>query len=127
MLDGLNSTFQLKKDVPLPPLQNNQVLLQSIYFSIDPAQRTLIWNDYPSGRDYTNLMKEGGRMRAYRVVIDSRSELFKIGQLVIASPGRSLYAVVDASACHPINRYPALMLRIVSAVSVVPAPRPGTA
>lgn len=111
VLDGPNSTFQLKKDVPLPPLQDNQVLLQSIYFSNDPAQRTLIWKDYPSDRHYTTLMKEGELMRAYRVickVLDSRSDLFKTGQLVIASPGWSLYAVVDASACHPIKKIPGL-------------------
>jgi NADPH-dependent curcumin reductase CurA len=111
VLDGPNSTFQLKKDVPLPPLQDNQVLLQSVYFSNDPAQRTLIWKDYPSDRHYTNLMKEGELMRAYRVickVLDSRSDLFKVGQLVIASPGWSLYAVVDAGACHPINELPGL-------------------
>lgn len=108
MLDGPNSTFQLKKNVPLPPLQDNQVLLQSIYFSNDPAQRTLIWKGYPSDRHFTNLMKEVCAYRVICKVLGSRFDLFKVGQLVIASPGWSLYDVVDASACHPVKEIPGL-------------------
>lgn len=113
VLDGPDSTFQLKKEVPLPPLQDEQVLLQSIYFSNDPAQRTLIWKNYPSDRHYADIIQEGEVMRAYLVicqVLDSRSTSFHVGQLVLALPGWSLYSVADASTCRPINEIPGLSI-----------------
>jgi NADPH-dependent curcumin reductase CurA len=111
--DGPNSTFQLKEDVPLPAVMDNQVLLQTLYISNDPAQRTLIWKDFSSERHYTELVKEGEVMRASRAIckiLNSRSTAFETNQLVLAQTNWSHHAVVDADACFPIQEIPGLSI-----------------
>lgn len=110
VLDGPNATWKLKA-VELPQLQDGQILIQNIYMSNDPAQRTWIWGGVEGGRMYTKPVEEGEIMRMTRAVckvLDSKSDTIKTGTLVSASPGWAHHAVVNADAVMQLQELPNL-------------------
>lgn len=75
------------------------------YLSNDPAQRGWIQKDTDPERLYTEPVVQGDIMRAFGVceVVSSNASNIKPGQLITTVPNWSEYAVVDASACRPIQ------------------------
>ena len=107
VLDGPSQTFKLEiKD--LPPLQDNQVLVKTLYLSNDPAQRGWISKDINPDRLYTVPVKVNTPMhaRALCEVVESKSASVKKGTTVLAAPGWTEYAVLDSKAVQPASELP---------------------
>lgn len=85
--------FQIEEN-ETPELQENQVLMQVQYLSIDPAMRG--WMN--EGKSYIRPVKIGEVMRALGagVVVESKHPDFKAGDFVTAGTGVQEYAVLDA-------------------------------
>lgn len=112
ILSGPDATWTLKRDVPLPQLQEEQVLVETLYISNDPAQRTWI-SDLDPARLYTDPVNVGDVMRVARQtckVLDSKADNVKTGSLVNASLGWTQYAVVEAKLVLPIKEIPGLSI-----------------
>ncbi len=98
--------FRLER-APVPPLQPGQILLRTLWLSLDPYMRGRM-SDAPS---YAAPVAIGGVMTGGTVsrVEASRSPNFKIGEMVLAMGGWQEYAVADeqglvklpASMPHP--------------------------
>lgn len=96
-------------EAPIPDLMENEVLVRTIYLSLDPTNRT--WMNDAEG--YLPPVPLGGVMRGLTlgVVEDSRSDRFKAGDLVTPlSGGWADYAVVPAEGLRPVHRFPGLPL-----------------
>lgn len=81
------------EEVDTPELQENQVLIQVQYLSIDPAMRG--WMN--EGKSYVRPVKVGEVMRALGagVVVESKHPDFKAGDAVTGITGVQEYAVLD--------------------------------
>ncbi|KAF9078815.1 NAD(P)-binding protein [Rhodocollybia butyracea] len=102
-----DSTFELKQ-VELPELKENQVLIQTLYISNDPAQRGWIASDVNPDRHYVSPTQPGQIMPASGIgrVLKSTSPSIKEGSLVQTSTGWTEQRVVDAKSVHPIPNLP---------------------
>ncbi|KAJ3715055.1 NAD(P)-binding protein [Lentinula raphanica] len=102
-----DSTFELRQ-VDLPELKNNQLLLKTIFISNDPAQRGWIQKDQNSDRTYLPPILPGQRMRAASVakVLKSTSSSFKEGAIVQCSGGWVEQLVIDAKDAFPLPDLP---------------------
>jgi NADPH-dependent curcumin reductase CurA len=91
-----DSTFELK-EIELPDLKEDQVLVQTIFFSNDPAQRGWIEKDKDADRSYVPPVRPGDRMRAGAIarVLKSTASSIKEGALVQSYIGWTEQAVVD--------------------------------
>lgn len=71
--------------VPVPPLGAGEILVETMYLSIDPAMRSWIsdTSGYARGVAIGNVMRAGGIAR----VLQSRSEAFAVGDLVQGRTG----------------------------------------
>ena len=109
VLSGPNPTFKLET-APLPSLEADQVLLQALYLSNDPAQRGWISATVDPARLYVPPVPVNTPMHAYGIasVLWSTSSAFKAGDKVRASTGWSEYAIVDAKDVRPIQSIPGL-------------------
>ncbi|KAE9407994.1 GroES-like protein [Gymnopus androsaceus JB14] len=78
-----DSTFELK-EIELPELKEDQVLLQTIFFSNDPAQRGWIQKDQDADRLYIPPVRPGDLMLAGALckVLKSTSASVKEGALL---------------------------------------------
>jgi len=103
-LSGPNQTFELKTN-PLPSLQDEQILVKSLYISNDPAQRGWITKGIDPERLYVPPVPQGGVMRARSVaeVMESTASKYKKGDKVLASMGWAEYAVQNAKECQAID------------------------
>ena len=108
-LSGPNQTFTLKT-APLPALQDNQVLLKSLFYSNDPAQRGWIAKDIDPERLYVPPVPQDGVMRARSVaqVVESKSSRYSKGDKVLAPTGWAEYSVQDAKDCQACEDIPGL-------------------
>jgi NADPH-dependent curcumin reductase CurA len=99
VLEGPSQTFKLET-TELPALQDDQVLVQILYLSNDPAQRGWISRDIHPERLYTIpvMLKTPMHARALCRIIESKSASIKKGTMVLAAPGWTEYAVLDAKA-----------------------------
>jgi NADPH-dependent curcumin reductase CurA len=107
-LDGPEQTFKLV-EVDLPELQDDELLIKVTDLSNDPAQRGWIDPDLAeSGRLYIPPVKVGAPMsaRGLAKVVESKSEKYKKGDIVIASPGWTELAAVKANAVQPAKEIP---------------------
>ncbi|KAF2097071.1 NAD(P)-binding protein [Rhizodiscina lignyota] len=112
VLSGPDATWTLKHDVPLPQLKDGEVLLQTLYLSNDPAQRTWIFDVDPE-RLYAPPVNIGDVMRTTRnlcKVLDSKAEKLPTGSLVNASLGWTQYGVIDAKGLLPLQEIPGLSI-----------------
>ncbi|WP_262422248.1 MDR family NADP-dependent oxidoreductase [Brevundimonas denitrificans] len=94
---------------PVPDLKDSEVLVRTVYLSLDPTNRT--WMNDAEG--YLPAVKLGEVMRGLTlgVVEDSKSERFKKGDIVTPmSGGWALYAVVPEDGLRPVHRAPGLPL-----------------
>lgn len=93
----------------VPELKDGEVLVRTVYLSIDPTNRT--WMNDAEG--YLPAVPLGGVMRGLTlgVVEDSRSQKFAVGDVVsTAAGGWGLYAAVADSAVSRVHRAPGLPL-----------------
>jgi NADPH-dependent curcumin reductase CurA len=107
VLDGPSPTFKLEsKD--LPPLQDDQVLVKTLYLSNDPAQRGWISKDIKPDRLYTDPVEVNTPMHARGIceVVESKSSSIKQGTKVLAAVGWSEFVVLDAKAVTPLADLP---------------------
>ncbi|KAL8992569.1 MAG: hypothetical protein Q9169_006999 [Polycauliona sp. 2 TL-2023] len=102
-LSGPSPTFTLTK-TPLNPPAADQVLLQLLYLSNDPAQRGWISAHIDAARLYLPPVEVGSPMNARGLckILQSNAEGWQEGDLVLASTGWREYAVLNASACQKI-------------------------
>lgn len=107
VLDGPSQTFKLKI-IDLPSLKEDQVLVKILYLSNDPAQRGWISRDINPERLYTVPVQLNTPMHARAIceVVESKSATVKEGTMVLASPGWTEYAVLDAKAVQPAPELP---------------------
>jgi len=90
-------------EAPVPALAESQVLVRTIYLSLDPTNRT--WMNDAEG--YLPPVAIGGVMRGLTlgVVEESRSSRFRAGDVVTPlSGGWSDYAVVNEMELRPVHR-----------------------
>jgi len=88
---------------------NDQVLIQNLYLSLEPAMRGWLIDR----KSYVPPVKIGEVMRgvALGVILESKSQLYKQGDLVFGSFGWQEYAVLPAkSVGHKIQNIPGLPL-----------------
>lgn len=104
ILTGEESTFELRTTT-LPTLQQNQVLLQTIYLSNDPAQRSWISPLSDSERSYLPPIEPGDPMRSLGLgrVVESESHDLPIDTLVLGRTGWSQFSVHNAQGLTPIK------------------------
>ena len=88
--------------VPAPVPADGQVLLRTLYLSVDPYQRNLM---APVGPGYAPPVPLGGVMVGGTVseVAASRHAGFKPGELVLANAGWQDYALSDGSDLLPLG------------------------
>lgn len=93
--------FELTTSV-LPPIRDGEVLLRTIYLSLDPYMRGRM----SAARSYADPVPIGDVMVGETVceVIESASDQRAVGELVLAYTGWQTHAVVDASATRIVNR-----------------------
>ncbi|KAJ3715054.1 hypothetical protein C8R42DRAFT_228117 [Lentinula raphanica] len=101
------STFEIKQ-VALPDLKDNQLLLQTVFISNDPAQRLWLQQNRNSERAYMPHIPLGELMRASSVarVLKSTSPSFKEGTMVQFFGGWAEQLVVDAEDADPLPDLP---------------------
>lgn len=96
-------------DSPLPDLKDGEVLVRTVYLSLDPTNRT--WMNDSEG--YLPPVGLGDVMRGLTlgVVEQSRSERWKAGDIVsTAAGGWADYGVVSEAAVSRVHRAPGLPL-----------------
>lgn len=105
--DDPSATFKLVEQ-PIPELKENQVLVKSLFFSNDPAQRPAIDASIKAERHYTAPVKLGEPMmaRGLAEVVDSKADNLPKGQIVQAALGWNEYVVLNASDCSPRQPLP---------------------
>lgn len=94
---------------PVPDLTDGQVLVRTVYLSLDPTNRT--WMNEAEG--YLPPVPLGGVMRGLTlgVVEQSRSERYRPGDVVTPLQGGwALYTVADEAAVRPSPRFGELPL-----------------
>jgi NADPH-dependent curcumin reductase CurA len=108
--------FRLER-TPLPQLQDGQVLLRTLWLSLDPYMRGRM-NDAPSYAAPVALgevMTGGGVCR----IVESRNSQFQPGELVVATSGWQEFAV---SGAEGLQRLPVGMARPSLALGVLGMP-----
>ena len=96
-------------ETPVPEVKESEVLVRTVYLSLDPTNRT--WMNDSEG--YLPPVGLGEVMRGLTlgVVEHSRSDRFKVGDVVMpAAGGWADYAVVPEAGVRPVHRAPGLPL-----------------
>ena len=95
----LKSHFEIKNTSIKPPVRG-EVLIEIEYISIDAANRA-----WMQGRTYREQILPGNLMAGYAIgkVIDSKSELFKIGDYVEGDLGWQNYAIKNEKEIEKSN------------------------
>ncbi|KAL9595647.1 MAG: hypothetical protein Q9219_006315 [cf. Caloplaca sp. 3 TL-2023] len=104
VLTGPSPTFTLQTH-SIPSLKPNQVLLQTLFLSNDPAQRGWIGAHVDPKRLYMPPVPVGSPMNARGLarILSSTHPDFKEGQTVLANTLWSEYTVLDGNACQKIE------------------------
>ena len=94
---------------PIPDLKESEVLVRTVYLSLDPTNRT--WMNDSEGYLPPVALGEVMRGLTLGVVEATRSSRFRVGDVVSPlSGGWADYAVVREQALRPIHRAPGLPL-----------------
>lgn len=96
-------------EAPVPALNESEVLVRTVYLSLDPTNRT--WMNDAEG--YLPPVPLGGVMRGLTlgVVEETRSNRFRVGDIVTPlSGGWADYAVVPEMELRQVHRAPGLPL-----------------
>ncbi|WP_449276897.1 NADP-dependent oxidoreductase [Leucobacter sp. GX24907] len=85
----------------LPEIRENEVLLRTVYLSLDPYMRGRM----NESKSYATPVPIGGIMEGGTVseVIDTRSPRFRTGDLVFSKSGWQTHAVMAAEELRPID------------------------
>ena len=105
VLSGPNATFTLQT-TSLPAPKPNEVLVKTLYFSNDPAQRGWIQKDIDPERLYTTPVPENAPMRSYfigEVVEAGSAAKLQKGQLVTGEGSWTEYSVLPESGVNVID------------------------
>ncbi|KAL8727463.1 MAG: hypothetical protein Q9166_006051 [cf. Caloplaca sp. 2 TL-2023] len=102
-LSGPSPTFALKT-ASFPFLSSDHLFLKTLYLSNDPAQRGWISANVDPARLYTAPVPTGSPMYARGIceVLQSSTEGWQKGELVLATCGWTEYVVLEASKCQKI-------------------------
>ncbi|KAL8771973.1 MAG: hypothetical protein Q9209_002638 [Squamulea sp. 1 TL-2023] len=102
-LSGPSPTFT-QRTAPLPPLDSDRLLLQTLYLSNDPAQRGWISANIDPSRLYTTPVEIGSPMNARGLckILKSSAKGWGEGELVLATCGWSEYVVLEAAKCQKL-------------------------
>ncbi|KAI4249472.1 MAG: hypothetical protein L6R42_008975 [Xanthoria sp. 1 TBL-2021] len=102
-LSGPSPTFTLTT-APLDSPTQDQLLLQTLYLSNDPAQRGWISPTVDPARLYTTPVELNSPMHARGIckVLKCNAKGWEEGELVLANPGWREYAVLDAAKCQKL-------------------------
>lgn len=94
------STWSMESN-PMPELKEGEVLVKTIYISLDPAMRG--WMN--TGKSYIPPVELGAVMRALTVgkVVESKNEKFKVGDYLNGAGGVQEYAVTDGKGWYKID------------------------
>ncbi|MGO4702247.1 NADP-dependent oxidoreductase [Dyella sp. 2RAB6] len=99
------------EEVPLPQPAEGQVLLRTLYLSLDPYMRNLM---DVVGTSYAEAVKLGAPMAGGTVsrVVVSKHAHFKVGDLVLGNAGWQDYALSDGKDLLPLGdmEHPSLAL-----------------
>lgn len=93
---GIPTSENFRKDsVPVPALENGQILVQNEWLSVDPAMRGWL----ADANNYANV-SVGDVMRSLcvGVVIESKSDVFSVGERLMGWFGWQRYAAVEPDA-----------------------------
>lgn len=105
ILTGPDATFRLETE-PLPAIQDKQVMVKTLYFPNEPAQRLWIDPNISPDRLYIDPVEIGDTMRSYTCiceVIGTKSPDLAVGAVVIADIGWREFTVLPAEECTPIK------------------------
>lgn len=104
---GPQPTFALET-IDLPQLSPDQLLVQTIYLSNDPAQRGWIDPRLPEDRLYVKPVEVGDPMRARGIgkVIASTSDTIPVGSIVRGTLNWCQYSVIDAKTAFVTKPLP---------------------
>ena len=94
--------FRLDRELKVPELKENEILVQATYLSVDPYMRGRIspTKGYTPGVELEGLMPAGG----VGEIIESRSRQYEVGdQVVLENFGWQEYAVVGADMASKID------------------------
>ncbi|KAG0701636.1 hypothetical protein DFH29DRAFT_925611 [Suillus ampliporus] len=111
VLDSSDDTTFALSEEPLPDLEDGEMLVENVYFSNDPVQRSLIQKDVLPGSLCVAPVREGDVVTTHSIarilaIDDNTSHEFKVDDLVFCmTTGWRRYAVVKAnsSACLPLT------------------------
>lgn len=110
VLEGNHATFQLTT-LPLPSIEASQILVKTLYFSNDPAQRGWISANADPKRLYVPPIQVGAAMGSgaiAKVIKSGSPEALPPGTLVVAMTGWTEYSVHDIKECQVIQPLPGL-------------------
>ena len=96
------SHFQLQTNLPVPPLEDGQILVQAHYLSVDPYMRGRIspTTGYTAGVEPGALMPAGG----VGEIVESRSNYFEVGEFVESmSFGWQEYSVLSVDGTQKVD------------------------
>ncbi|EOA83527.1 uncharacterized protein SETTUDRAFT_94784 [Exserohilum turcica Et28A] len=104
VLEGEDATFKLQTTT-LPAPGPDEVLIKTLYFSNDPAQRGWLDPTIEPERLYVPPVQKGEVMRSGAIaqVVESNAASLSKGQLVVGTVGWTEYAVVPAKAVRAIQ------------------------
>ncbi|RRJ28143.1 NADP-dependent oxidoreductase [Halocatena pleomorpha] len=93
-------TFELE-ETEIPELETGQVLVQTVYLSVDPYMRDRM----RAGESYAEPWDVGDPMQAAVVgrVVDSETDQWDDGDYVTGELDWAEYTVTDSSALHPVD------------------------
>ena len=89
------------QEVDLPALQDGQVLLRTVYLSLDPYMRGRM----SAARSYAAPLEIGDVMLGGTVceVVESRADALPVGTMVLSYSGWQTHTVTDARAVRPLD------------------------
>lgn len=98
-----HSDFRIE-DVAIPELKDGEILLKTVYLSLDPYMRGRM-SDAPS---YAAPVEIGEVMVGGTVsqVVDSKNQKFKQGEWVLSGNGWQRYAISDGKQCQSLGMNP---------------------
>lgn len=110
-LEGPDATFKLVT-ASLPPLEDSQVLVKTLFLSNDAAQRVWISTHENPQKLYTPPVQIGEVVKASLLgkVIESRSDRIPEGTIVKVLAGWSQYSIHDAGKCMVIPQTSSLSI-----------------
>ena len=99
----VEANFRIEQS-PIPQPAEGQVLLRTVYLSLDPYMRGRM-SDAPS---YAPPVEIGGVMVGGTVcrVLASKNPAYKVGDWVLSIRGRQEYAIADGSDLTPLGNSP---------------------